>query len=612
MFRNGWESLASAMALAGAALFAAGCGVSSTAVPNGPMALSIGGRVHGGQQPVVGATIGLYRAGTSGFGSGATQVLTQAVTTDSNGYFTITGLYSCNATDDQMYLVATQGNPGLGAGGNNPALTMVAALGNCGDLLTPRNVWINEVTTVGAAWALAQFAKDYQHVGTTATNTLGLKHAFLNAGLLANSTTGAVATSTNRTIESQKLVALANALASCVNSDGSGPCTSLFSVSTPSGGSAPTDTFTAALNIVKNPSANVSAVFSQIQPQAPFSGGLTTAPHDWTMSMTISGSGLRAPTGLGVDSQGMVWVAGYYGVLSGFTAQGAGLSASGFGVGTLSESYGLTIDTDDNVWVPNEESPWHNGTYGSLTKLQGNLGGAPGTVVGTYYDNSIDYPIGIAADSNGTIDIANYANSTYTVYNKDGSVAMAGQSGRGVAFPVSIAPDSNHGVWMGEGSDRGLSHYDSTGAVVTSTVCCYGVSSVALDSAGNAWTANYYGEGLSMVSAAGVLTVDNVTTGGVYKPNSVFVDGAQNVWTANYRGASISSFAGIGSTSSVGTARSPSTGWGLDANLLEPFAVRGDAAGNLWVSNYGNDDVVMFFGLATPTKTPVFNTPSLP
>jgi hypothetical protein len=61
----------------------------------------------------------------------------------------------------------------------------------------------------------------------------------------------------------------------------------------------------------------------------------------------------------------------------------------------------------------------------------------------------------------------------------------------------------------------------------------------------------------------------------------------------------------------AGTALSPFA-YGRDAKLIEPFAVAADASGNLWVSNRAMNNVVMFFGLATPTATPAPPFPTAP
>ena len=49
-----------------------------------------------------------------------------------------------------------------------------------------------------------------------------------------------------------------------------------------------------------------------------------------------------------------------------------------------------------------------------------------------------------------------------------------------------------------------------------------------------------------------------------------------------------------------------------DANLLLPYGIALDPSGNVWVSNYFNNDVVVFFGLATPTAVPLSPTPAAP
>jgi trimeric autotransporter adhesin len=102
---------------------------------NAPVPLLVKhGSVHGGQQAVSGSTIQLYAVGTTGDGSAATPLLTQAVITDASGDFNITGDYTCPSATSLVYIVATGGNPGLAAGTNNTTLSMMAALGPCNSL----------------------------------------------------------------------------------------------------------------------------------------------------------------------------------------------------------------------------------------------------------------------------------------------------------------------------------------------------------------------------------------------------------------------------------------------------------------------------------------------
>ena len=88
----------------------AGCGYSGPTSANTAVALT--GNVHGGQQPVSGATIQLYAAGTDGDGSVALPLLSSAVKTDSNGNFTIPDAYGCPSASSPVYVVASGGSPG--------------------------------------------------------------------------------------------------------------------------------------------------------------------------------------------------------------------------------------------------------------------------------------------------------------------------------------------------------------------------------------------------------------------------------------------------------------------------------------------------------------------
>lgn len=620
----------------------------TSAAPN-PVQLSLNGRVHGGQQPVVGAQIQLYAAGNSGNGSAASPLLNTTVTSGADGGFSITSDYSCPSATSQVYLVATQGNPGLGSGGNNPALAMMAALGSCGNLTASQNIWIDEVTTVAAAYTLAPFTHDITHIGSSSTNydgtantQSGLMNAFLNAQLIADTTTGNVATlPSNLATEPDKIYALADAVASCINSDGTTGCSPLFTAATPNGGSAPTNTWDALMNIVKNPGNNITGVFNAIGPQPPFSTGLAQAPNDWTLSLTVTGGGVSSPESLAVDSQGNVWVADYnatlvqpnfFGYLSAFSPQGTPLNATGFASTNLYEDFGLAIDPSDNVWVTNEQSPGHNGSQGSLVRFTGVSSGSPLGTETVFSDNTINFPYAVAADSNGNIFIANNTvvagvagtnavmlNPTTNTYTELAGNGMVGGA-------TAIIPDTAHGVWITSGSDYSVTHINSDGSLAAVVDCCGPTSAVALDTSGKVWMANSIDAdvnddddngSVALLGPDGSILQDFITGGGITDPSGLALDAAGTVWISNLhttttlRKETISELSGAGS-SSPGTALSPSTGYGLDANLHLPYGLAVDPSGNVWVSSKGGNDLVMFFGLATPTKTPMAVTPQAP
>ena len=386
----------------------------------------------------------------------------------------------------------------------------------------------------------------------------------------------------------------------------------------------PSDTMTALLDIVKNPAHRVQDVWNTISSTPPFPTTLTHAPNDWTMSVTVplaaptSGTNLlAAPTALDVDAQGDVWVAGKYGILNAVTPQGALLNASGFGVGTLNESLGLAVDTSGYIWVTNEESSPNKA--GSVSKFQGSAMSSPGAVIngngGTnFYDSSIDFPYDISADRLGNLLIANYANGTATEYSTATNAPVATGLGSGYgAYTVAGASDGAGGVWLANNASGTVTHALAGGA--TSNVnCCAAPEGLATDPAGNVWVSDYFNSSVSAISFAGAVIVNQVTAGGLAYPSHLSVDAGGTVWVANYHGSSISAISSgtVAGEPVAGTAISPSTGLGLDANLIEPYAVVPDRSGNLWVSNFYQNNLVMFLGLATPTSTPTLPLPVAP
>jgi len=633
--------------LSGALLLAAltGCGAGSPSHTS-TNSFTVTGLVHGGQQPVSGALVQLWATGTtaagttsavpptqlirsgsyylggsSGCTASASQTCYNGVYTDSIGAFTLTGDYTCPSATAQVYITVKGGNPGLAAGTNNAALIMLDPLGACGNLSASTQVFIDEVTTAATAWALSQFLDANGNIASSPTNATGLANAFLNAQLLADPGTGMAATiPSNIQIESGKLYALANSIASCVNSDGTTGCQPLFAAATTSGSSGPTNTLAAALNIVRNPAQNIAAVFNAAAPQPPFGGTLTSAPNDWTMSAIITGGGISYPSALDVDGYGNVWVANYFGVLSAFSPQGTPLNASGYTISGGDEVYGLTIDTGNNIWVTNEQQPYH-GNEGSITHFYGASG--PGTASGStgsfvngsqfLYANDTDFPLAMSADSNGNVFVVNYANSSASTFNSSGSETLASIGGNGnSAFPVAVSGDPSHGVWLANQGDTTVSHFDLNGNLLARVNCCNGANGIATDAFGNAWVANYYGQSVSEVSNANALLIAGDKQGGIAYPSSVAIDAAQNVWVANFRGASFSEIAGNNNTLPAGTGISPANGFGHDTLLVDPFGIAIDASGNIWLSSFNGNSLTMFFGAAAPTATPTLPLPTAP
>jgi hypothetical protein len=271
----------------------AGCstGTNSTAIPEAKPSLR--GNVHGGQQPVAGAQIYLYAAGTTGYGSPSRSMLAAPgyVSTDIGGNFTITGDYTCQP-GDLVYLVGLGGNAGAGPNSN---IVLMTAPGSCATLQANAATTflnIDEVTTVASVYALAPYISSAQAIGAPTTDATGLAYAFTRVANTANLTTGTANTTTptaNGVILQSAINSLADSIASCVNSSGSfAACTTLFSAST-FGTSVPTNTLAATLNIALHPLNNVAAIYNLGTGQPPFQPTLATAPPNWSLPVTYPG-----------------------------------------------------------------------------------------------------------------------------------------------------------------------------------------------------------------------------------------------------------------------------------------------------------------------------------
>jgi len=151
-------------------LYLTACAIDQPPVTTATSALR--GLVRGGNQPVSGSTIQLYAAGTGGDGSASTPLLSPAVISDSLGNFSITGGYTCPSQNSLVYIVASGGNPGLTSATNKPAITLMAALGPCGNLSSSTYINIDELTTVAAVYPLAPFSAAAIWNGSYRTTTL--------------------------------------------------------------------------------------------------------------------------------------------------------------------------------------------------------------------------------------------------------------------------------------------------------------------------------------------------------------------------------------------------------------------------------------------------------
>jgi streptogramin lyase len=560
-----------------------------------------------GTQPIVGATVQVYAAGTTGNGSAGTALLGSTLTTDAAGAFTVPAGYACPAAASQLYVIVRGGLAGTAA--VNPAITLATPIGACNQPASGVPFVINEVTTAATVYGLAQFLSAGGNIGATATNTQGLTSAVATVASLANLTTGTSPGASfpqNGSSPAAKINSIANLLNTCTAASSSAGCSQLFTATTSSGGTAPDNTLDAALNLVRNPGSNVAALYTQSTASTAFTPALTTAPSDWTMFINYTGGGMNSPSGVGVDPTGNIWVASYFSAASEFSTTGNPIFPNGITGGGLSQSYGLAVDAQNNVWIPNENTPMSvNSGLGSVTVLNSAgqvISGATG-----YSAGGLAYPDAVAIDTNGTVWVADNYDASVTLLSSNGQ-PLSGATGYTtpkLAFPVAVAIDATHNGWVVNVEDGFVTKVSPDGSQFASYACCIGPAGIAIDQRGFVWVANYLGDSISQLASDGTIISSGYSDNkaSIVYPQGIAIDGSGHVWVTNLHGSSITELAGSAATS-PGQILSPTAGWARDADLAEAWAVAIDASGNLWVVNFSTNILTEIVGLATPVKTP--------
>jgi PKD repeat protein len=602
----------------------------------------VNGVVYDGQQPISGAHVYLLAANTTGYGQSSISLLNASATglsdsvgayvlTAADGGFIWTGDYSCSP-GTQVYVYARGGTTSTGT---NSASGLMAALGTCpntGDFSAVPYIWVNEVSTMATAYALAGFATDVTHVSSSGTSLaqIGVANAFANAANLETLSSGFALNTTpagNGIVPQAEIYTLANILSACIDSNGpsSNSCSTLFSnaMSNGSSGITPSDTATAAINIAHNPGANITALYTIPINSPPFSPSLTAQPNDFTIALQFSGGGLMYPYGLAIDGDGNVWVANecFCGITK-FSSTGIAISPpsgyTGGGLGSVSAPYiggeaipyFIAIDTSGNVWTEESVSTLYAGTMSFFSEFSGN--GVALSPSSGYFGMAYNGIMGGGFNGfymviDGLSDIWNTYSYTGTIseFSPSGTtlILSGNYSGGGLDEPNGVAVDGYENVWAVNVQSNSLTKLSNSGVVISpgsgfTGGGLAGPRGIAIDAAGNVWATNIYQSpsAISKFSNSGVAISPSsgYTGGGLSLPDQIAIDGAGNVWVVNDGPSSA-----ISEFSNAGVALSPSTGF-IGAGKGQ-IAV--DGSGNVWVtSGYA---VTEFIGAGTPVVTPL-------
>ena len=626
----------------------AGAPVTNTIETSSASGPALQGIVHGGQNPIANASVYLYAVNNTGYGGASVSLLTNPVTTASDGTFTITGDYNCPSATPLTYIYTVGGNSGSGT---NSAATLMAGAGNCTHSgFTSKFIMVNEVSTIATVYAVAGYIVDPTHAstGTSTLSQTGLANAGNTIGNLYTQSTGVALATTeagNGTVPQAEINTLANILAACINTNGStapgSACSSLFANALSGGttGAQPTDTATAAINIAHNPGANVANLFALQGGSPPFIPDLGATPNDFTIGINYTASWLDQPWALAIDGSGNVWVTDELNdSLSELNSSSYGTGAGGGNSGSnswntnspitsggLANGYpdGIAIDSSGNVWVSNRS----NNSLSEFNSSGSPVSNSPFSGGGLYE------PGNIAIDQSGYLWIANPTDASgdgsISKFTSGGSpVSGSPFSGGGLIDPLGIAIDVSGHIWATNPEEYTLSELNSSGTAM-SPGAGWGNSSkmeaptnLAIDASGNLWVA----DGSDFISALSEYTPSAATppvagawssaspiyNGGLGYPWGVAIDGAGNIWMSN----SYNSYAAVSEFSSSGAAITPQNstqnGYIIPGAQGAPMGIAIDGSGNVWVANsngtaYGhaNGSVGEYVGAATPVVTPV-------
>lgn len=481
----------------------------------------------------------------------------------------------------------------------------------------PEAVTINELTTVAAAYAFAQFWDN----GVIAGDPFGLS---LAAGMYENlvsritgqpSDTLITPPNADQTNALRSIRSLANLLAASVE-EYPGAHQGLIGVATQRDGIAPVDSLQAMIHIARHPQSNVDPIYALTQQSQAYTPALQAMPDAWTLAVKVNDTGsadclFSGPGNLVFDKDGFAWItnntiqgtpnsSSFLPVLqpNGRAANGRDNSPMSpiTGGGLLGGGFGIAIDPSGNIWASNFgwgddlPSPTGNGSVSEFDSKGNAVSGSTGYQGGTYRVQ------GIVADPAGNIWLASFENNSLIVFpGGDANNPLPPVGTADGPFGLALAADGS--VWLtcsGGMFSHSVSHISNYSLANGEFTCNstqqlgHSLKGVSIDSQGNIWAASGGDNAVYMLDSAGNVK-GKYSGGGIDNPWSATVDGDDNIWVANFgpmvRGsdyirAGISKLAGANSDPKLGYDTgdpiSPSTGYTLPSAGDQVTLANGD------------------------------------
>jgi hypothetical protein len=535
----------------------------------------------------------------------------------------------------------------------NPSIINLAVLGLCpgtsGEFAhTLSYVYMNEVSTVAAAYGFAPFGSGPFNVGATTTNLLGIQNAAVNAGLLydiqgsslSNTQNGEghiarqytpapTGFTPNGIVPQATIDTLADILATCVDSSGStsSNCSILFSNATSNGkttGTVAPDTATAAFNIAHYPAGVgntgfVNNLYTLPTGVAPFSPQLTSQPNDFSIAIAYPSSlnaNVGNPESIAIDSTGAVV----------FSNQSTGYITKLTSAGRPSFNYNsgftpgyVSIDPNNNIWFGGIGNGTPIDELSSSGTLSAHSSSTFSTVSASAMDSAGDFYFISAAPTFNTYEFMNnFASAPNSPFSASSTCIPSG-----VTYDHLIV-DASQQLWVSDEHGGTLCRFSTTGGAVKNFPYTFAANSypeaIGIDANAAAWVSlenKNTLEKITIQNGNGNVTDTSFTstaTGATFsQPFSATIDGLDNVWVTN-RANGNGAAGSIAEITNAGKAVSPTANYkptifngsstATTYFLTDPLNAAIDGSGDIWITNYGGQEVVEMIGAAAPVATP--------
>jgi hypothetical protein len=427
----------------------------------------------------------------------------------------------------------------------------------------PSTATVNELTTVAAAYSMAQFYED--GVITGDLFALGLA-AGMNDNIVDPATgmsSDVLLTSPNadETNSLRLTRSLANLLAASVTNRG--VAASLIALTKQPRGAVARSTSQGLANLARDPARHAEQIYRLTTRAHAYHPPLERVPDAWTVVVKVNDSGddsahtiFGGPGNLAFDDRGYAWVTNN--VIQGDTRSSSyvvvlqpnGKPSDGTngtplsplsGSGILGTGFGVTIDASGTIWYGN--FGWGGKDYypppgTSISRFS--PGGAP--LSGNGEGGEVERAQGMTTDADGNVWVASYGNDSVFVF-------PGGDVTQGVSltqyfgsqpFDVAIAPDgaawvTNSGGLLG-GYPSSVARFTFEAGILRRHVLRplgSALKGLAVDSKGNVWVASLGEDAVYGLRPDGTV-FGQFAGGGILGPWDVTIDGDDNLWISNF------------------------------------------------------------------------------